>query len=144
MHTTNYINTFITVAEDCPVDSATAPPSRKTPSVSERTYLMLKDAPYRYTSDDVLFGVFADRKDIPKSARTDERTQFFAKAQACMRASDLGKKYGWGLHHDHEGKVAMVAMESDAYQHFASGDAVCPKTKAPVVVKAAMRSKRKT
>lgn len=143
MHTTNYINTFIKVAEDCPVDHATPPPARKTPSVSERTYLMLKDAPYQHTSDDILFSVFADRKNIPKNVRPKEREAFFAKAQACMRASDLGKKYGFGTHHDHVGKVALVPMESATYRELSSGNATCPTTGERVVVKAAMRSKRK-
>ncbi len=27
---------------------------------------------------------------------------FFSKGQPCLRASDLGKKYGWGIHSDSE------------------------------------------
>ncbi len=141
-HSTNYCNTFIAVAPDCPVEAGTPPPSRKTPSASERAFAMVFAAPYAHTSDDVLFTVFADRKNIPPEQRDAARAAFFAKPQACMRASDLAKKYGWGVHHDHEGHVALVPMQSQEYEAFASGQSVCPTTGEPVTVKFAMRSKR--
>ncbi|WP_298711512.1 DUF6157 family protein [Micrococcus sp. 2A] len=40
------------------------------------------------------------------------REAFFAKSQACLRASPLGKRHGWGLHHDAEGRVALVPLGS--------------------------------
>lgn len=34
----------------------------------------------------------------------------------------LPKKYGWGIHFNSEGKMALVPMESAEYQHFIDGD----------------------
>jgi hypothetical protein len=33
----------------------------------------------------------------------------------------LPKKYGWGLHFDAEGRIALVAVESDYYKAFVAG-----------------------
>jgi hypothetical protein len=33
-----------------------------------------------------------------------------------MRASMLPKKYGWGVHSDAEGRLALVAVGSDSYR----------------------------
>jgi len=35
---------------------------------------------------------------------------------ACLRASPLVKTYGWGIHHDSEGKVALVGRQTDEYK----------------------------
>jgi hypothetical protein len=37
-----------------------------------------------------------------------------------LRTSALGKRYGWGIHCDATGKVALIAHESDAYQQLAT------------------------
>ena len=95
---------------------------------------MIANHPYRYTQEDVLFETYADHKEIPKANRPAERTKFFAKDQACLRASALGKRYGWGLHHDEHGKVALYAVESKEYKRLAS-DKTIKNVKA-------MRSKR--
>lgn len=108
MRTTNYANTLITVAADCPV--AVGTPPAKPGTVAERQYALLRDAPYSMTSDELLLAVECDRK----GAVTAER--FFAKPQACLRASPLVKKQGYGLHHDAAGRVALVAMESPDYE----------------------------
>jgi hypothetical protein len=44
------------------------------------------------------------------------RNEFFARPQACLRASPLPKKYGWGFVFDAEGRVALCAMESAEYR----------------------------
>jgi Family of unknown function (DUF6157) len=43
------------------------------------------------------------------------RAVFFSKGQACLRASPLVKQYGWGVHHDAKGRVALIAAESPEY-----------------------------
>jgi hypothetical protein len=58
-----------------------------------------------------------------------------------LRASDLGKKYGWGIHSDHEGHVALYGVETAEYRRFVSGEAVAESGTA-VDVKKAMRSSR--
>jgi hypothetical protein len=35
-----------------------------------------------------------------------------------MRASPLTKKYGWGVHYDGQGKIAICAVDSQAYRRF--------------------------
>jgi hypothetical protein len=61
--------------------------------------------------------------------------EFFGKPRACLRASMLPKKYGWGLHFDLKGRIALVPMESGQYQEFVDGKGVA-------TVLTAMRSKR--
>lgn len=135
MHTTNYRETLIVVADDSKADRGVVPPEKpENPSIAARTWRLIAEHPYAYTSDDVIFTVWADRKEIPEDERAAAREVFFAKGQACLRASDLGKKYGWGIHHDAEGRLALVGMETDAYRELAAREDV-------TVVKA-MRSSR--
>ena len=135
MGTTNYYDTFIAVAEDCPVASAEVPqPKGEARTVAIAQYEMIAEHPYRFTSDDVIFEVFADRQGIDPADRPAERERFFAKGQPCLRSSPLGKRYGWGTHHDAEGKVAVVAVGSEEYRRFASDERMTQTR--------AMRSKR--
>lgn len=123
--TTNYVNTFIEIADDCPAESAEAPPStRERQTVAALQYELLADHPYELTSDDVIFEVYARRQDIADEDKPAERDAFFAKDQACLRSSPLGKRYGWGIHHDDAGRVALVAMESDQYKALANDDSL--------------------
>ena len=112
-HTTNYVDTFIEVAEDCPVQAAEIPPSKVPPSAARMEYEMLIDHPYRYTSDDVLYETRGKPKGI-------SREDFFSKGQPCFRASALPKRYGWGVHSDQNGKIALYALGSEAYQRLVS------------------------
>ncbi len=135
MTTTNYINTFIEIAEDCPTNKGEIPPIKKDKkSVANLQYNMLAQHPYKYTSDDVLFAVFADKKEIPKQELAKQRQQFFSKGQPCFRASPLTKRYGFGIHSDKEGKIALYGSETKEYQKYLDDRAI-KKVKA-------MRSKR--
>ena len=140
MHSTNYVNTFIEVAPDSPAAGACVPPERATASVAERTYRMISEAPYRYTSDDVIFTVWADRRGIPEPDRAAARAEFFATGQPCLRSSDLAKRYGWGIHADAAGRVALVGVGSPEYARLAAGEAP---DGTPVTVTRAMRSSRR-
>lgn len=122
MKTTNYENTFIAVAPDCAADRGTPPKESDRPSIALLTYRMIRDNPYAFTSDDVIFTVFADRKGIAPAERDAARKEFFSKGQACLRASDLGKRYGWGIHADSAGRVALYGVETPEYESFASGE----------------------
>lgn len=125
MHTTNYVNNFIEVAEDCPATGAEIPgPRAGKETVASLQYKMLADAPYQFTSDDVLFGVYADRNDIPEADRLAARKDFFNKGQPCFRASPLTKRYGWGVHSDADGRIALFAMDSDEYVALVADDAL--------------------
>lgn len=135
VHTTNYRNAFIEIADDCPILNGEVPPQKgDAKTVANLQFEMVKNNPYKYTSDEVLFAVFAERNDIPESEREAARQQFFSKGQACFRASPLTKRYGWGVHHDKDGKIALYARDSEAYEKFIND-------KSLLVVKA-MKTKR--
>lgn len=135
IHTTNYINTFIEIADDCPATSGEIPPVKlDTKTVANIQFEMVKKNPYKFTSDDILFQVFADKNDLTKSEYKKAREQFFSKGQPCFRASPLTKRYGWGVHNDKDGKMAIFGAESTEYKKFS-------KDKTLKVVKAMKSSK---
>jgi hypothetical protein len=113
-HTTNYRDAFIEVAEDCPTDHAVEPPASEKPTIAALHYRLIAERPYARTSDDVVFETFALRAGIAVDDAV-ERALFFSVGRPCLRSSPLGKRYGWGLHHDAQGRVALVARESDDY-----------------------------
>ena len=116
-HTTNYKDTFIEVADDCPAKEGEIPPLKgEKQSVANIQFDMIIKHPYQYTSDDVLFQVYAQRNDVPKSEYKKAREAFFSKGQPCFRASPLTKRYGWGLHADENEKVALYPLGSAEYK----------------------------
>ena len=120
MASTNYTSTFIHVSDDCPADAAEQPPvGGKAPTVAALQYALIAAHPYAFTSDDVVFEVYATRQGISATGRVEARRAFFAKHQPCLRASPLGKRYGWGVHHDADSRVALVPLGSDEYQRLA-------------------------
>ncbi len=118
VHSTNYFDTFIEVADDTKTNCGVPPPSKDKKTVAEIQYELIAKHPYRFTSDDLFFQVFADRNDLAKVDYKKEREKFFSKGQPCFRASPLTKTYGFGIHSDSEGKVALFGMESAEYQRF--------------------------
>ncbi|MGJ9412675.1 DUF6157 family protein [Aeromicrobium sp. CF4.19] len=117
MHTTDYVDTFISVAPDCPATTAQAPPEREPATLAQRQLEMLRHAPYEHTSDDVVFASQGEPKGLT-------REEFFSKGQPCLRSSPLVKRYGWGVHADAEGRVALVPVESGRYRELAADPAL--------------------
>ena len=115
VHTTNYFDTFIEVAEDTKADCGIKPPKKDKKTIAEMQYELIAENPYKYTSDDILFLVFADRNELTKAEYQQGREDFFSKGQPCFRASPLTKTYGFGIHSDSSGKVALFGMETDEY-----------------------------
>jgi hypothetical protein len=116
-HTTNYFDTLIEIAEDCPINLAEVPPIKgDAKSVANLQFEMISKNPYKLTSDDVLFQIFVDRKELVEEEMATARKKFFSKGQACFRASPLTKRYAWGLHSNSEGKIALVAAGTDEYE----------------------------
>jgi hypothetical protein len=124
IHTTNCFNTFIGVAEDCPARTGEEPPLHGgKPTVAGLQYQMIAQAPYKHTSDDVVFATSAPGRQLDAKATSRQRdlarSEFFSRGQACLRASGLGKRFGWGIHADAEGRVALYAVDSKRYQALA-------------------------
>ena len=115
MHSTNYTDTFIEVAEDCKAAAGTPPPEKPEPTVARLQFELIQANPYGYTSDEVIFAVYAARNRIAPEALEERRAEFFSKGQACLRASPLAKTYGWGIHHNGAAKVALHARGSEEY-----------------------------
>jgi hypothetical protein len=107
MHSTNYRDTLITVSTDCPVPGGTIPEKPGTIATVQHALLA---TPYAMTSDDLLHETHRARGGEMR------REDFFAKPQACLRTSPLVKQFGWGIHHDGEGRIAAVAMERAEYR----------------------------
>lgn len=124
-HSTNYRNTFIEVAEDCKVTAGTAPALRNDrKTVAFLQFELAAKNPYQLTSDDLLFLVHAERKDLTPAEYETAREEFFSKGQACLRASPLTKQFGWGVHFDDQGRIALYGMETGEYRRFVEDPAI--------------------
>ena len=117
--TTNYQNCFIEIAEDCPAKKGTIPPVKNTGQTTATIqYDILSNNPYKYTSDEVLFTCYIKKHEINKNDTAKIKEHFFSKGQACFRASPLTKQYGWGVHYNNEGKMALYGCETAKYKTF--------------------------
>lgn len=137
----NYYNTLITIAPDSSAQQGAVPTSRgESKTVAQLQYELLSKHPYEKTQEDVLFEVYAQRK-LPgvrmnSSQWKEARTEFFSKSQACLRTSPLAKQFGWGLHFDEKGRIALVGCETPQYAQ------LFQEKPGGLKVVAAMRSKR--
>ncbi len=129
LHTTNYFDTFIEVAEDTKASLGTKPPSKPNKTIAELQYELLIKNPYKFTSDDILFQIYANRNGFIESEYEQARKEFFSKGQACLRSSPLTKMYGFGIHADSNGKIAIYRMETEQYEQF-KNDSKLKKVKA--------------
>jgi hypothetical protein len=119
VHTTNYYNTFITVADDTKATQGEIPPQKgDAKTLANLQFELIAEHPYQYTSDDVLFQCYAEKNKIGKKDLAAAREEFFSKGQPCLRASLLTKRYGYGVHADQDGKVALFGRETEEYKTF--------------------------
>jgi Family of unknown function (DUF6157) len=119
----NPTDQFIEIATDSPTRTSIVPQDKSDKrTVASIEYELLAANPYCYTLEELLFAVNACRNEISNDDLMAQRQAlwdaFFAKPHACMRASALTKKYGWGVHYDKQGKIALYAVESKEYQRF--------------------------
>lgn len=136
MERVDYTSTFIVVAPDT---SAVAGVEPVGPTIAASTFALIASSPYALRSSDVIFRVWAQRHDVDELS-ADEWAAFYSTSHACLRSSDLGKRYGWGIHADADGRLAVYAVGSAEYAALAGG--VAPDG-SPVTVTAAMRSSRR-
>lgn len=133
-------NTFVLVAPDCSAPAGAAPKVRASgPTVAGLQHELLTAGPYTLTLEDLMLAIHIRRAGLSPAeaeARSEEiQTSLFGKPYPCMRASPLPKTYGWGVHHDAEGRIALFGVESAEYGRFAKGGQ-------GIEVVTAMRSKR--
>lgn len=132
-------NTFVLCAEDCPVESPVIPQEKAgKPTVASLEYRLLSTHPYHFTRDDLLVEVALRKQGLPESEteaqRESLRAELLRRPQACMRASPLPKSYGFGVHYDADGRLAIYGKGSPDYERLATTPSV-------TVVKA-MRNRR--
>lgn len=120
-HTTNYVNTFIEIAEDClTIIGEIPPPKGDKQTVATIQFDMIKQHPYKYSSDEVIFNCYAVKNELTTNELASEKQKFFSKGQPCLRTSALTKRYGWGVHFNAQGKVAIYGAETKEYETFAT------------------------
>ncbi|WP_406699967.1 DUF6157 family protein [Singulisphaera sp. Ch08] len=102
-------------------------------------YELLTTHPYHSTHEDLHYEVHVRHKAVSDEERTfrgqEIREELLARPHPCLRASLLSKKYGWGIHYDERGRIALYPMESDAYRRFVQAGAITTRV-------FALRSKR--
>lgn len=119
-------DTFVLVAPDCPASAAIVPRARASgPTVAALQHELLTARPYALTLEDLMLAVHVRREGLTPAAAAaraaEIRAQLLGKPYPCMRASPLPKTYGWGVHHDGEGRIALYGVESEEYARFAAG-----------------------
>jgi beta-xylosidase len=124
-----YKNTFILVSEDSPVERAVIPqPKKGKPTIASIEYDLISRHPYEFTQDEVQFQTYLIKHAMETERDSDKlqelREQFFAKSRACFRASPLVKQYGWGIHYNEEGKVALYGVNTDEYNRLRDSEQV--------------------
>ena len=98
---------LIKVAEDTPVDHAIDPPDRDlNKSIARITFEVLIENPYRYSEMELFNEVHFVRRN-----RRDLKINSYS-----IKRSRLCQEFGWGIHRNKEGKLALIAMDSDKYQ----------------------------
>ncbi|MEB2630727.1 DUF6157 family protein [Peribacillus frigoritolerans] len=132
----SYKNTLITISEDSKVSSAKVPVIRnEKPTIAYIEHDLINNNPYKFTQEDVQFKTYLIKNQMEAENAAELREQFFSKSKACFRASPLVKNYGWGIHYNNQGKVAIYDVNSEMYNQLLKQDDIT-KLKG-------MRSKRK-
>jgi hypothetical protein len=113
-------NQFIEVAPDCPLKEAVIPLNKTAKkTIASIEYELLSSKPYGYTLQELKFATYVQQQQISPIELKTQRKQlldaFLSKPYACMRASPLTKKFGWGAHYDEQGKIAIYAVGSKEY-----------------------------
>ena len=118
-------DTFIEVAEDCAAVRAEVPPARQGRATKAAIeYELIASEPYTLTEADVAFRTRVAMRDIPEPDWPAERERLLSQEKPRLRVSALAKRYGWGIHVDSHGRVALVPVESEEYRRLAADPAL--------------------
>jgi len=97
IHTTNYQNTFIAIAPDCPAIRGEKPPLKgETKTVAGIQFDLVSKKPYTFTSDEVFFQVFAERNDLTEGELAAAKEQFFFKRATLFSGLPFNKAIWMG------------------------------------------------
>lgn len=108
------VNTFILVAEDCPAAGSIPPFKAGKPTTARLQYELLTQHPYEYDLNELNFAVHCLMNECePTQAYKDE---FMSRSHPCLRTSPLTRVYGWGVHYDWAGRIAIYPANAMAYQ----------------------------
>jgi hypothetical protein len=113
-----YLDTFITIAPDCPAESGIVPD--RPGSIAGLEYMLLTANPYRFTGEELILAVHARHKGVDDADMAPFKLALFSKPHPCLRTSMLPKRYGWGAHYDGNGRIALYGVETDDYRHLMS------------------------
>ena len=103
---------FILVAPDCPVDKGTVPEgSIGHKPIVVHQYEVLSQHPYEYTESELSHEVH-----IVRRGKQEGELQLH---KCDLKRSQLGKKYGWGIHYNEDRKLALVGCEAAEYERLA-------------------------
>lgn len=106
---------LIQIADDSPVESSREPHDTDTNKTVARVYYeTLMENPYKYNEHELRYEVFVVRRNRP-----DLKIDRYS-----IRRIDLVKKYGWGIHRNSDGKLALVACDSERYKQLLADSSV--------------------
>ncbi len=118
-HILNLKNTFIQISETCPFRFGLPHKLRlNINSIAHYQYQMLFENPYAFNAEELLFSAYAIHHNIDPVLWKFEQYKYVVKEQPNLRSSPLCQTYGWGLHCDEHGGIALCGAETDLYTEF--------------------------
>jgi hypothetical protein len=100
---------LIQVAEDCPVSQGTIPATkREVETIAMIQYDELTKYPYQYNEQE-----FHEQVNLVRRGKKSGEVNL---GRYDIRRNALSKKYGWGIHINEEGKLALVGCETYKYK----------------------------
>ena len=100
---------LITVADKCPANHGMEPTTnRAEKTITMHQYDVLTEMPYQLTYKQLKEEVHRTRRG---KEFTDEQLETYM-----MKRSELCKIYGWGVHEDKNGTLALVGCETKEYR----------------------------
>ena len=111
---------LIVIAQDSPAMRSEEPPDNgATKTISRVQYEVLAENPYKFSEREFYHEVHVVRR-----GRSDLRIENYN-----IKRLALVKRYGWGIHRNSDGKLALVVCESNRYRELLA-DSLVKKTKA--------------
>lgn len=113
---TGFRNTFIRISSDCPETSGIEPPVRGGKVPVHLIHLnLLRERPYHYTHEALIAEGELRREASTGETKREILARIRSKPLPCLRTSALPKRYGWGFHFDHAGRIAAYPAGSPEY-----------------------------